>query len=50
MRVKADKTGNNENGSQGDRLLVCRYYALIICADACFGLGYLCFNLGFRPS
>jgi len=48
--VKADKMGNNENGSQGVMLPTFGYYALISCANAWFGLGYLCFNSRFRSS
>ena len=50
MRVKPDKMGSNENGSQGDRLPILSYNTLISCADAWFGLVYLCFNRRLRSS
>jgi hypothetical protein len=49
MTVKGDKMGNNENGSQGDRLPIFSYHALIKSADALFGL-VICFNQRFRSS
>jgi hypothetical protein len=43
MRVKPDKMGNNENGSQRNRLTIFSYNAPISGADAWFGLVYLLF-------